>query len=78
MPTAEENSPPFTAADYYGFVLTGLFGVIDDAEASECNPEGIALLEQARDLFWAEFSRTASRRMARHDAGRQLTTQKLS
>lgn len=55
MPTAEENSPPFTAADYYGFVLTGLFGVIDDAEASECNPEGIALLEQARDLFWAEF-----------------------
>jgi len=57
MPTTEENSPPHTAADYYGFVLTSLFGVIDDAEASDCNPEGIALLRQARDLFWAEFQR---------------------
>lgn len=55
MPTAEENSPPYSDADFYGFVLTGLFGVIDDAEASQCDPEGIALLRQARDLFWAEF-----------------------
>jgi hypothetical protein len=55
MPTAEENSPPYTDADYYGFVLTGLFGVIDDAEASDCDPRGVALLRQARDLFWAEF-----------------------
>ncbi len=55
MPTAEENSPPHTDADYYGFVLTGLFGVIDDAESSECDPEAIALLRQASDLLWAEF-----------------------
>jgi hypothetical protein len=57
MPTSEENSPPYTDANYYGFVLTGLFGVIDDAEASACNPEGIALLRQASDLFWEEFQR---------------------
>ncbi len=55
MPTAEENSPPYTEADYYGFVLTGLFGVIDDAEASYCNPAGVVLLRQAKDMFWAEF-----------------------
>ncbi|MBB4097326.1 hypothetical protein [Sphingomonas kyeonggiensis] len=57
MPTVEENSPPYSDADYYGFVLTGLFGVIDDAEASQCDPEGIAFPRQARDLFWAEFQR---------------------
>jgi hypothetical protein len=56
MPTAEENSPPYSAADYYGFVLTGLFGVIEDAEASQCNPEAIALLNEARELLWAEFN----------------------
>jgi len=55
MPTAEDNSPPYSDADYYGFVLTGLCGVIDDAEASHCHPDGIKLLRQARDLFWAEF-----------------------
>uniref|UniRef100_UPI0035CA38D4 hypothetical protein n=1 Tax=uncultured Sphingomonas sp. TaxID=158754 RepID=UPI0035CA38D4 len=57
MPTAEENSPPYTDADYYGFVLTGLFGVIDDAEASGCDAKGIALLRQASDLLWAEFQK---------------------
>jgi hypothetical protein len=57
MPTAEENSPPYTASDYYGFVLTGLFGVIDDAEASECDPAAIDLLRQASGLLWAEFQR---------------------
>ncbi|HEX8447458.1 MAG TPA: hypothetical protein VF649_12700 [Sphingomonas sp.] len=55
MPIAEENSLPKTDADYYGFVLTGLFGVIDDAEASSCDPAGIALLCEARELFWMEF-----------------------
>jgi hypothetical protein len=55
MLTAEENSPPYTAAAYYGFVLTGLLGVIDDAEASECDPEGVALLRVARDIFLDEF-----------------------
>jgi hypothetical protein len=55
MPTAEENSPPYTEADYYGFVLTGLFGVIDDAEALHCDAAGITLLRQAADMLWAEF-----------------------
>jgi hypothetical protein len=55
MPTAEENSPPYTEADYYGFVLTGLFGVINDAEASHCNSAGITLLRQAAEILWAEF-----------------------
>jgi hypothetical protein len=55
MPTAEENSPPYSAADYYGSVLTGLFGLIEDAEASECDPTGIEALRTAREIFWAEF-----------------------
>ena len=55
MPTAKHNSPPYTDADYYGFGMTGLFGVIDDAEASQCNPAGIALLRQAEEMFRAEF-----------------------
>ena len=55
MPTAEENSPPYTDADSYGFVLTGLSGVKEDVEASDCNPEGILLPRDAKDIFWAEF-----------------------
>ena len=57
MPTTEENSPPYSDADYYGFVLTGLFGVIDDAEASNCDPEGVALLRRASDRFLTEFKK---------------------
>lgn len=55
MPTVKENSSPYTEADQFGFVLTGLFGVIDDAEASHCNPAGITLLRQAAEILWAEF-----------------------
>jgi hypothetical protein len=55
MPTAEGNSPPYTDADYYGFFMTGLFGLVDDAELSGYSPEGIALLREAQDLFWREF-----------------------
>jgi hypothetical protein len=55
MRTGYENSPPYSDADDHGFVLTGLFGVIDDAEASPCDPEGIALLNQAKELLLAEF-----------------------
>ena len=57
MPTAKENSPPYSEADYYGFVLTGLLGLIDDAEASECDHEGIELLRLAREIFFEEFQR---------------------
>lgn len=55
MPTAEDSSHPCSDADYYGFVLTGLFGVIEDAEASQCSPKAIALLNEASELLWAEF-----------------------
>lgn len=55
MPTAEENSPSYTDADYYGFVLTALFGLIDDAKASGCDSKGITQLRTATELFWAEF-----------------------
>lgn len=47
-----ENIPPYTDADYYGFFMTGLFGLVDDAELSGYSPEGIALLRQAQDFFW--------------------------
>jgi len=57
MPTAEENSPPYTDANYYGFFMTGLFGLLDDAELSGFDQNGIALLREARDIFWAEFQR---------------------
>ena len=56
MPTAGDKPPPHSAADYYGFVLTSLFGVIEDAEASNCNPEAIDLLNEALGLLWAEFN----------------------
>ncbi|MBB5713132.1 hypothetical protein [Sphingomonas xinjiangensis] len=57
MSTVEESAPPYTNANNYGAVLTGLFGLIDDAELSRCDPAGIALLRQARDLFWVDFQR---------------------
>ena len=57
MPTAEENSPPYTDADYYGFFMTSLFGVLDDAELSGYDRKGIALLREAQEVFWAEFQR---------------------
>jgi hypothetical protein len=56
MPTSEENSPPHTEADYYGFFMTSLFGIIDDAEMSGYNPEATELLRQAREIFWREFT----------------------
>ena len=37
--------------------MTGLFGLLDDAELSGFDQNGIALLREARDLFWAEFQR---------------------
>jgi hypothetical protein len=47
--------PKHTKADYYGFFLTGLFGVIDDAEMSGYDEEGIEHLREAREIFMSEF-----------------------
>jgi hypothetical protein len=55
MPTAEENSPPYTDADYYGQFMTALFGLIDDADLSGYDREATKLMRQARDRYWEEF-----------------------
>ena len=60
MPRSEENPPTYTARSYYAFVLNGLSGVIDDAEASECDLEGIELLRMAHQIFSEEFERRHS------------------
>lgn len=44
-----------TDADYYGMFMTGLFGLIDDAELAGYSAEGIEHLRAARELFWKEF-----------------------
>lgn len=56
MQIAEENSPKHSDADNYGFFMTALFGLIDDAELSGYSPDATALLCRARDLYWQEFS----------------------
>ena len=53
----EEDDPQHTAADYYGFFMSGLLGLIDDAQLSGYDRKGIELLRQAKDLFLAEFVR---------------------
>jgi hypothetical protein len=55
MSTDVANEPPYSDADCYGFFMTGLFGLIDDAELAGYSPYGIELLREARELFWAEF-----------------------
>jgi hypothetical protein len=50
-----QNTPPYTDAEYYGFFMTSLFGLVDDAQLSGYSPEGTALLRQAQDLFRQEF-----------------------
>jgi len=54
MPTAEENSPPYSEADDYGHFLTALFGLIDEAELAGYSSEAVELLRSARDKFWDE------------------------
>jgi len=58
MSTEGASDPPYADADYYGFFMTGLFGLIDDAELAGYSPYGIELLREARELFWAEFKET--------------------
>jgi hypothetical protein len=50
-----ENPPKYTAAEYYGFFMTGLMGLVDDAELSGYDARGTELLRQARVIFWREF-----------------------
>ena len=57
MPSVEDNTPPHTAADYYGFFMSGLLGLIDDAQLSDYDAAGIEHLRQAKEIFWAEFAR---------------------
>ena len=42
-------------ADYYGYFMTALFGLIDDAELSGYDQDAVEHLRRARELFWAEF-----------------------
>jgi hypothetical protein len=44
-------------ADRYGFVIMALNSSIEDAQAIGCDPEGIRLLNEARDRLWADFNR---------------------
>jgi hypothetical protein len=53
---AEPNEPQHSDADYYGFFMTALFGLRDDAELSGYSSEGIEHLSKAEALFLAEFN----------------------
>jgi hypothetical protein len=57
MPTDEEAQPSYTAAEYYGFFMTGLLGLEDDAQLSGYDAAGIEHLRKAVKIFGAEFRR---------------------
>ena len=44
-----------TPADYYGFFMTGLMGLEDDAALSGYSQHGQELLREAIKVFGAEF-----------------------
>ncbi|MBS0360249.1 MAG: hypothetical protein JSR98_02620 [Proteobacteria bacterium] len=44
-------------AEYYGYFMTGLMGLMDDAQLASYDAEGIRHLRAARQLFSAEFQR---------------------
>lgn len=54
MPVSDDND--HTDADYYGFFMTGLLGLVDDAELSGYSREATESLRRARDLFMEEFN----------------------
>lgn len=43
------------AEEYYGYFMTGLLGLLDDAELASYSAEGIEHLRRARDAFMQEF-----------------------
>lgn len=49
-PTAGER-----AEEYYGYFMTGLLGLLDDAELASYSAEGIEHLRRAREAFLQEF-----------------------
>jgi len=49
------NDAKHTDADYYGFFMTALLGLVDDAELSGYSQEATESLRRARDLFMQEF-----------------------
>lgn len=55
-PTNDDIPPPHTDADYYGFFLLELRGVIEDARNAGWDPAGVDLLSRGRDRFLAEFA----------------------
>ena len=55
MPTREENSPPYSEADYYGQFMTALMGLEDDAALAGYSEEGIDQLRKAIGSFMVEF-----------------------
>ncbi len=62
MTAPDDNTPLESDAAYYGYFMTALFGLVDDAELSGYSAEGIEHLRKARELFWREFQ-------ARHPDG---------
>jgi hypothetical protein len=52
-PAGDERA--HTDGDYYGFFMTGLFGLLDDAEQAGYSSEGLSHLRAARDAFLREF-----------------------
>jgi len=55
VPRMPENAPPHSDAEYYGFFMTSLFGLLDDAQLTGYSPAGTEMLRQAQNLFWEEF-----------------------
>lgn len=41
--------------EYYGYFMTALFGLVDDAELSGYSAEALEHLRRARDIFMTEF-----------------------
>jgi hypothetical protein len=45
-----------TPADYYGYFMTALMGLEDDATMSGYSKQGQELLREAIEVFWTEFT----------------------
>jgi hypothetical protein len=55
MSSAGDTPTSDRAEEYYGYFMTGLFGLLDDAELSGYSAEGIEHLRRAQEAFWREF-----------------------
>lgn len=43
------------AEEHYGYFVTGLLGLLDDAELANYSAEGVEHLRRAREAFMQEF-----------------------